>query len=753
MKRFIIIAVSLLALAAAPATHAVITEKVDHDTFAEWSDGELDNVALGSDGVLQLAPAITNLADVTDPIIWAAVQDDKGTLYLGTGNQGKIYKLGRDGKLSVFFAPNEMMVHALALDAKNRLYAATSPNGRVYRLDADGHAEVFCSPGETYIWAMTFGKDGALYLATGDKGKILRVPAGGSAPAKAETWLETPEANITCLAWDNGHLLAGTSPHGYLYRVDGQTNGFVLFNSGDTEIRQIAAADDGAIFVSTFSGKSGAEKTPASSTSSSIIILSAGMSDTATATNSAGGKPFDEAAVPGESRPGSKTAGAAETAGTAQGAIYRVETNGYAERYWSAPGEAIYSMILLPDGDLLAGTGNKGRIYSISGPMHWKLLQRTSDGAQVAALLPARGDGQYIVATSHPGKLYRIDFALAARGTYLSKIFDAGQKSSWGKMHPDGALPSDGRLEFSTRSGNTEKPEKTWSEWSAPASLTNEIAIASPPARYLQYRISFERGQTESARVRRVLFYYQNQNAAPVITRVRVFAQNFGISKMPVPVPGELPVNLEQLLGSGTPGPDPGQLAALHPPLRMIKAPGLCTVAWTANDPNQDQLVYSVAIRAESETNWTTLADETRDNFFSFDSTGFREGRYFVRVLASDRRSNTPETARTAKEISPAFLIDNTPPTLTAREQTVEKRKARFLVDAVDGASVITSASYSLDGKDDVNLRPVDLIFDSTRETFSVELEDLEKGAHGLLLRVQDEAKNTSVLKLNFEVR
>ncbi len=225
--------------------------------------GEFTNVSLTSDGHLELAPAMTNLAGVTDPIIWAAVQDDKGNVFFGTGNQGKVYKLTPKGELSTFFEPNEVMVHALAIDGKGRLYAATSPNGRVYRLDAGGHAEVFCNPGETYIWAMTFGEDGSLFLATGDHGKVLRVPPSGSTPARAETYFETKEANITALALDkDGSLLAGTSPHGYLYRIDKNNRGFVVFNSGDKEIKQIAVATNGAIYVSTFSGNLKSEAKP-----------------------------------------------------------------------------------------------------------------------------------------------------------------------------------------------------------------------------------------------------------------------------------------------------------------------------------------------------------------------------------------------------------------------------------------------------------------------------------------------------------
>jgi len=770
--RLLLISAALLVLNSTPAARAVNTDKVDHDTFAGFNQGEFDNVSLNSDGHLALAPAITNLASATDPIIWSAVQDAHGNLFFGTGNQGKVYKLTPKGELTVFFAPNEVMVHALALDGKGRLYAATSPNGRVYRLDTDGRAEVYCNPGETYIWAMTFGEDGALYLATGNHGKVLRVAQTNSTPAVAETFFETEETHINVLAWDrNGDLLAGTSPHGYLYRIDKAKHGFVLFNSGDTELKQIAVTPEGLIYASTFVGNSRPE--PSSGPGPGGIVLSAmgagGNSDNAAKASPPAGTPPSSPAPKDDGPPvnlpgmmaggGPGQGGMPDAGGPSQGGIYRIDANGFHERYWSAPGEAIYSMTLLPNGDLLAGTGDKGRIYSIAGENRWKLLQKTGDGAQVSALMPDTDKpNEYYALTSHPGKLYRLDFTLATNGTYTSKPFDAKQKSLWGKLHPSGDAPTNTALEFSTRSGNTDKPEKTWSDWSAPTPLAPEIAVTSPSARYLQYRVQFKRdakSPSATAQLRRVRFYYQNRNAAPVISRVKVFTDGFGVSKMPAPQM-DAPVNLDQLLGSsagGAAAANPQLAMAMHPPLKMTRSPGLCTVVWIATDPNQDHLVYSVAVRSESEEPWTTLVDKTEDTFFSFDTTGFREGLYHVKVTASDELSNTPETARTAERTSEAFLIDNTPPVLTVKKQEIGKDHARIVVEAVDNASVISSAGYSLDGKDEIALRPDDLVFDSMSETFVVELTGVSKGAHSLLLRVQSEANNTAVLKLNFDTK
>jgi sugar lactone lactonase YvrE len=773
MKRIslkLFVGAALLALGSAPLARAVVTEKVDHDTFAKFSAGEFDNVSLTSEGHLELAPAMANLASPADPIIWCAVQDANGNVFFGTGNQGKVYKLTSKGELSTFFAPNEVMVHALAIDGKGRLYVATSPNGRVYRLDADGHAEVFCDPGETYIWAMTFGKDGSLFLATGDHGKILRVASTDSTPAKVETYFETKEANNSSLALDrDGNLLVGTSPHGYLYRIDKANHGFVVFNSGDTEIKQIAVDSNGVIYASTFVEKSG-QKSSSGPIVAGIMISPVrdgdGSGDNSAKTDSQSSpkpSPLSSPAAEDDDSPMSlvgmelaaASAASPEAPGAAKkslGAIYRVDTNGFYELYWNAPDEAIYSMILLRDGSLLAGTGDKGRIYFVSSPNHWKLLQQTSDGSQVAVLLPDTAESkQYFAATSHPAKLYRIDFSLAENGTYTSKAFDAKQKSLWGRMHPDGDVPDGTKLEFSTRSGNTDKPEKTWSDWSEAKSLSSEISVTSPSARYLQYRVLFKRdSKALTAQLRRLQFYYQNQNAAPVISNIKVNTDGFSVSKMPIPQV-EMPVNLDQLLGNGTRAGNPAAMQAMRSPLKMTKSPGFCTVIWSASDPNQDHLNYSVAIRSESEMQWTTLVDKTEDTFFSFDTTGFREGLYYVKVSASDAPSNTPETTRTTEETSEAFLIDNTSPVLTAKNQQVEKDRARIVIEAVDSASIISSATYLLDGKDEVVLRPDNLIFDSTNETFVIELTGLNKGTHSLLVRAQDEAKNTSVLKLNFE--
>ena len=289
--------------------------------------------------------------------------------------------------------------------------------------------------------------------------------------------------------------------------------------------------------------------------------------------------------------------------------------------------------------------------------------------------------------------------------------------------------------------------------------MAGEIAATGPDARYMQYRVEFKRDAGSpgaTASLRRLEFYYQNINAPPVISRVVVHNEGFEITKMPMPDMEGQPANLSDLLDDNGSKPSGAEVIVAmmsQPPLKMSKNPGYCTVVWKASDPNNDQLIYSVSIRGDSDRDWTKLVDKTEDTFYSFNTAGFPEGYYVIRVTASDLPSNTPETARTAEAVSEPFVIDNAPPVLTAQSQAVKEDTADMVVNAVDAASVITSASYSLDGKEAVALRPEDLMFDSTNETFEIELKGLSKGTHSLLVRAQDEAKNAGVLQLNFETK
>ena len=102
----------------------------------------------------------------------------QGNIFLGTGSDGKIFKVGANGKGSLFADLNELNVAALAIGKSGELYAGTSPDGKVYRIEANGTANVFFDPKEKYIWSLAVFADGSLAVGTGENGKIYKVKIG-----------------------------------------------------------------------------------------------------------------------------------------------------------------------------------------------------------------------------------------------------------------------------------------------------------------------------------------------------------------------------------------------------------------------------------------------------------------------------------------------------------------------------------------------------------------------------------------------
>src|ERR1700750_56493 len=112
----------------------------------------------------------------------------------------------------------------------------------------------------------------------------------------------------------------------------------------------------------------------------------------------------------------------------------------------------------------------------------------TAAGGQQVTSLHRDAKGRIYYATANPGKLYRLSADRAAKGTYESDTRDAGMVASWGAISWHGTTPPGSRIEISTRSGNTDAPNDTWSPWSPPYATAEGSSITSPKARFLQWR-------------------------------------------------------------------------------------------------------------------------------------------------------------------------------------------------------------------------------------------------------------------------
>src|SRR5450759_854117 len=215
------LAASTVLLASTPTFWTVSTQ-------LDFLKGDVEDLSIDSDGRVLLGPAVTQIAETSAPFLWTVLAGSDGTLWAGTGNEGLVLRIARDGKTSTFFDAPEMEVHALASAPNGGLYVATSPDGKIYQVAADGTSRTFFDPDDKYIWALAVAPDGAVFAATGEKGNIYRITPDG----KGSVFYKTSTTNVVSLAFDkSGNLLAGTESPGRVFRIDRGGKAFVLLDS------------------------------------------------------------------------------------------------------------------------------------------------------------------------------------------------------------------------------------------------------------------------------------------------------------------------------------------------------------------------------------------------------------------------------------------------------------------------------------------------------------------------------------------
>ena len=139
-------------------------------TQADFLRGDVEQLSIDEHGRLTLGPELSRVYDAGVPFVWTAVSGPDGSMFLGTGNDGKVIRVDRTGAGSVFFDSTEMEVHALAAAPAGGLYVATSPDGRIYKVDAKGQSTTFFDPDDKYIWSLVVDRQGNAVRGHGRQG-------------------------------------------------------------------------------------------------------------------------------------------------------------------------------------------------------------------------------------------------------------------------------------------------------------------------------------------------------------------------------------------------------------------------------------------------------------------------------------------------------------------------------------------------------------------------------------------------------
>jgi hypothetical protein len=721
----------LLPLAAAIPLFAVTPLFWETRTYDDFRKGKLANVSLTSDDELILAPRFDVVFNTEQTLVWSAVADSKGNVYLGTGHDGKIFKVDPSGKGAMVADLSELDVLALAVDSKDVLYAGSSPDGKVYKIE-NGAAKEFFNPHTKYIWSLIFDKQGRLLIGTGDKGVIYRVAPDGTGTA----FYNSDETHIVSMALDkDGNLIAGGDPKGYVYRISPEGKGFVLYDSGMREIHSVAVGSNGTIYASAISGEPSI--TPASSPATPASTSNPQANVTITV-NSAAAAPQEVTVIePLEPvSPSTPRAQTRRTDGNAQSAVLEILPDGVVNTLWRSRDEMVFS-VLPHDGNLFFSTGAKGRIYSLEGPRNTTLVLESTE-EQTTRLIEV-GNRLY-AASANIGKLFRVGDGLATSGTYESSVKDTDAVSSWGKL----SWKTDNKdlIQVFTRTGNTSVPDKTWSDWQ-PVDATG--ATASPKARFIQWKGVLKLDGTKSPRLSSVKVPYLQQNFRPEVTNVEVLPPGVALQKVPLNQGNNVNPNDPATIRANARAGQP-RIQAIPP--RRVPQRGAQSFQWTATDRNQDTLLYDLYYRAENERTWKLLKKDLEDNFYTINSDTLPDGTYVVRVVASDQPSNPPELALRGEMESRPFIIDNTPPVVTMTLERIENRRARIAIEAADQTSTLNQAEVAVDTGEWRPLFPVDGIIDEKSESFSYVSGELAPGEHVIAFRVYDQNDNAGMGKL-----
>ncbi|MDQ3281239.1 MAG: hypothetical protein M3Q69_07480 [Acidobacteriota bacterium] len=698
MRRFLLTTALLLAAAQA---FAVAPQFWRVGAAEDFLAGELEGFAVNSRGELRPAPAVKKIATFTDPFVLSQTVAPNGDRFFGTGNDGKIYRL-RGEKLDVLFTSPEPEVYAVAF-VNGALLAGTSPNGKIYRIDPEsGKQTVFFDPKQAYIWAIE-PQGSELLVATGVEGKLFRVSANGQGIVlydAADTHIRSVAAR------KDGSVLAGGSGKGRIYQIARDGSAIALFDSPLNEISTIYVDANGTgwaagvsnVLPASAPAKAQSGKAAQGQTQQSSAAAS---SDDTKKEGQASGSVEVSFSFDDSSSSASATTGAAE--------VYRIDADGFVETVRKFDREMVYSISGGDNGAILVGTGPNGRIYEM----------RAGEVALLGAvpekqIVSISGMGSNaVITTTNAGAVYRVQGGTAATPEFRSAAKDVERFSRFGNYRIEGRNLANGNVAISFRSGNTRTPDATWSNWTTTQNAL-EGNIAAPPARYIQWRLTMPKASADAA-VDTVSVAYMNRNVAPEIEALGVQdpAVVFITSAYPA-APQVVEATNPDEYGIFTSLDTPRDRTPAEQGKRMFRK-GFRTVSWRASDDNGDSLRYTLSFRAKGSDRWLRLRENMQETQMNFDTSQLPDGRYELRLVATDADDN-PDAPLTAAREGVEFEVDNTAPQVRS-----DANGNDVTLHITDSASPIGRVEYSVDAEKWIRITPVDGIADSRDETFRLD--------------------------------
>ncbi len=667
----------------------------------------------------------------------------------------------------------ESFIWSMVPDGKGGLFLGTGTQGKVLRADSSGQITIFAKLPELSVHSLLLAPDGTLWAATAPNGRTYRIsPTGTFSVAH-----QAPEKYALALARDSqGSIYIGTGGSGNIYRIAPDGKSSVYFKTAQQHVLALTTDASDNLYAGTSTDGLVYKIQPGGK--GTVLYDSPEQSITALAVNAKG----------------------YVYAGTApRGIVYKIDADGTAKTMLDKAAGAITSLHAAPGDVVYTSAGSA--VYGVHPDDTVLAFENRLDVDILSLAVTA--DGTVYAGTGNVAELYAaVSAGNSLSGSYESVVHDAKQRSNWGTIRWNADIPPQTRVELETRTGGVADPDSTWSEWSKPRPSTDGGRITSPPARFIQYRVTLSTDKPDIVpSLRDIAITYLPKNQPPRVAFQAPAGGERWANKQTVkwdandPDKDTLAYELFYSIDNGAhweplPGGSvqsspnaqtvkPAESSVPAKPLETssfilkIKPPSVADVtAELDRHPDlpaslRDKIIEQTRTQIaeyESQTNPSAGAQSptaaspaapTRDSSRSLDTKTLPDGVYRLKVVATDRPSNATDS-QTAQAMSESFVICNSAPTIYLFKDSLKVEPTGVVT--IGGSSIqkliaVTAVQCRVDGGDWQSAVPADGIFDSQVENFAFSTSPLSKGSHTIEVKAYNAASLQSVEKLTVEVK
>ena len=709
-------------------------------TESDFSKGITQNVSVHSNGEIRLSPKTEAISGIKGAFVWSITADLQNKVFVCTGDPGTVYFIKNDSEAVEIFKSPELYIQSITTDKHGNLYAGTAPRGIIYKIDNKGDAAVFCSLPVPYIWDMAVDDDSNLFAATGNEGILFKISPDGV----PSIFFDSPETNLLDILLDkHNNVYVGTEPNGLVYKISPSGQPEVLYDAIEGEIHTLAMDSLGNIYAGTASGAQA--QVPVASTAQPIVqtgvVTPLFKDEKAWDLNLPQELPMAQPAPMQSQKPAAKDTEIPPKATgfpTAPNYVYKITKDGAIQKIFEISQAFILGVSMDTLNNLYVVTGNNPGVYKICADQTSTSLLNIEE-TQVLCCLNTNNNELY-VGTGNFGKVYKIMPSFVGEGVFASKVLDTTSLSNWGCIYWEDLQPEGTKITLSTRSGNCEKPDHTWSGWSTSCTSSGE-KITSAPARFIQYKAKLQTTNADiTPALKTVSLSYLPKNQPPKIV-------NFTIDKEPSTASQKTP----EPKTNGKAEPKLQISASLKPHHQIAQK----NIQWEAEDPNNDTLQLIIYYKGTDENAWKIMDKNTqKKGAFTWDTLRLPDGKYQIKLIASDEPDNPPETALSAESIIQPVVIDNSRPIISP-VNTAMGTGGRCVISGTvkDEYSNIIKVQYTLDGQEWTSAYPVDGLFDSPEESFQITTKPLSPGDYTAIVNTFDSEGNIGIEKVLFEVK